>query len=864
MTEAGRTAAERRGRLKLFVSYAPGAGKTCAMLKQALRQKGQGTDVAAGVVDPHGHACTARLLAALERLAGPALAKDGEIDLDAVLARAPTLVLVDDLAHRNRAGSRHSHRSQDVAELLKAGMDVYATVNVQNIESLSDAVDAVTGAAVQEHIPDSVFDGADEVTFLDVEPAELIRRRGEALDGLSVVQLTALREMALRRCADRLDRAEPRPVGPGAGLAEEHILACLSSASSNARIIRTAARMAGAFHGDFTALYVRTPQAEKLSAQDQERLRRNMRLARHLGATLETVYGSDVAYQIAEFARLSGVSRIVLGRSAAGRRRLPGRLSLTDRLIAYAPSLDIHIIPDGAAQARYTPHGAPERRFSLTVADVLKCLLALLGATLLGFAFDRLGFGEATIIMAYLLAVLITSVVTSHMAYSMAAAAVSVVAFNLLFIAPRFTLAVYGKEYPVTFLIMFLTATLSGNLAARLKSHARESAQTAYRTKVLFDTDQLLARAGDRQAVVAAMAGQLVKLLGRDVVIYPAPEAEPQVFPSGQKPAADLLTEDEHTVAIWAMKNNKHAGATTDTFSKAQCLYLAIRVGERVYGAVGVAAQGAPLDPFEHSILLSILGECALALENLQNAAEKERAAVLAKNEQLRANMLRAISHDLRTPLTAISGNASNLLSNGADFDEDTRRQLYSDIYDDSLWLINVVENLLSVTRIEDGRMALRPSAELVEEIVTEALNHVGRGRTDHTITFHCADEWLMARADARLIVQVVVNIVDNALKYTPPGSHIAITAAREGKMVAISIADDGPGVPPEVGDRVFDMFFSGSNRAADSRRSLGLGLALCRSIITAHGGTISLSQNQPHGAVFRFTLPAEEVQWHE
>ncbi len=862
MTDAGRTAAERRGRLKLFVSYAPGAGKTCAMLRDALQQKGRGTDVAAGVVDPHGHACTARLLVALERLAGSALAKGGEMDLDAALARAPELVLVDDLAHRNAAGSRHSRRSQDVAELLKAGMDVYATVNVQHIESLSDAVAAVTGEAVRERIPDSVFDGADEVVFLDVEPAELIRRLGNA--GLAIGQLTALREMALRRCADRLDRAEPRPLGPGAGLAEEHILACLSSAPSNARIIRTAARMAGAFHGDFTALYVRTPHAEKLSAQDQERLRRNMRLARHLGANLETVYGDDVAYQIAEFARLSGVSRIVLGRSAAGRRRIPGRLSLTDRLIAYAPSLDIHIIPDGAAQARYTPHGAPEKRFSFTAADALKCLLALLGATLLGFAFDRLGFGEATIIMAYLLAVLVTSVVASHIAYSMAAAAVSVVAFNLLFIAPRFTLAAYGKEYPVTFLIMFLTACLSGNLAARLKSHARESAQTTYRTKVLFDTDQLLARAGDRQAVVAATAVQLVKLLGRDVVIYPAPDGEPQVFPAAQEPIADLLTEDERAVAVWAMRNNEHAGATTDTLSQAQCLYLAIRVGERVYGAVGVAARGAPLDPFEHSILLSILGECALALENLQNAAEKERAAVLAKNEQLRANMLRAISHDLRTPLTAISGNASNLLSNGADFDEDTRRQLYSDIYDDSLWLINVVENLLSVTRIEDGRMALRPSAELVEEIVTEALNHVGRGRTDHVITFTCKDEWLMARADARLIVQVVVNIVDNALKYTPSGSHIDITAAREDDKVAVTIADDGPGVPPEVGERVFDMFFSGSNRAADSRRSLGLGLALCRSIITAHGGIISLSQNQPHGAVFRFTLPAEEVQWHE
>lgn len=857
-------AEQARGRLKLFVSYAPGAGKTYAMLTAALRARARGVDVAAGRVEPNGRADTARLLAALERQCGPALEKDGELDLDAALARAPKLILVDDLAHRNAPGSRHSRRCQDVTELLKAGIDVYATLNVQQIESLSDAVAAVTGAAMRERVPDSVFDGADAVEFLDIEPSRLVRRLGGAPEGLVPWQLTALREIALRRCADRLDRAESRPPAPGAGLAEEHILACLSSAPSNARIIRTAARMAGAFHGDFTALYVRTPHDEKLSPQDQKRLEQNMRLARRLGANLETVYGDDVAYQIAEFARLSGVSRIVLGRSAAGHKRLLGRASLTDQLIAFAPSLDIHIIPDGAAQARYVPHSASAPRFTLTAADALKSLLTLLAATGLGFVFDRLGFGEATIIMAYLLGVLITSVVTTHKAYSMAAAAVSVVLFNLLFIAPRFMLAVYGKEYPVTFLIMFLTAFISGTLAIRLKNHARQSAQTAYRTKVLFDTDQLLGRAGNREAVVAATAGQLVKLLGRDVVMYPSPDAEPEVFAAGQAPSADLLAPHERDVAAWAMKNNEHAGATTDTFSQAQCLYLAIRVNDRVYGAVGVAVRGAPLEPFEHSILLSILGECALALENLQNAADKERAAVLAKNEQLRANMLRAISHDLRTPLTAISGNASNLLSNGEGFDEATRRQLYSDIYDDSMWLINVVENLLSVTRIEDGRMALRTSAELVEEIVSEALSHVGRGRADHTITYEGKEEWLMARADARLIVQVVVNIVDNALKYTPPGSHIAITAEREGDMVAVSIADDGPGVPPEVGERVFDMFYSGANRVADSRRSLGLGLALCRSIITAHGGTITLSENQPHGARFRFTLPAEEVQWHE
>lgn len=317
-------------------------------------------------------------------------------------------------------------------------------------------------------------------------------------------------------------------------------------------------------------------------------------------------------------------------------------------------------------------------------------------------------------------------------------------------------------------------------------------------------------------------------------------------------------------VAEWVQKNNKHAGATTETLSNAKCLYLSIRVNSRVYGVVGIYIGEEPLDSFEKSILLSILGECALSLENEKNAREKEEAAILAKNEQLRANLLRAISHDLRTPLTSISGNASNLLSNGNSFDETTKKQLYSDIYDDSMWLINLVENLLSVTRLDEGRLNLNITEDLVDDVISEALHHVNRKSVEHHISVHNKEEYLLAKMDAKLMVQVIINMVDNAIKYTPKGSNILIKTWKHGDKAVISIADDGDGIPDDMKERVFDMFYSGANNIADSRRSLGLGLSLCRSIVNAHGGKIEVSDNTPHGAVFTITLSAGEVKIHE
>ncbi len=365
-----------------------------------------------------------------------------------------------------------------------------------------------------------------------------------------------------------------------------------------------------------------------------------------------------------------------------------------------------------------------------------------------------------------------------------------------------------------------------------------------------------------------AMAGQLTKLLERDLVLYPSDGKEllqPEVYRAGNSEGRELTIDGEKAVADWVLRNNKRAGATTDTLGNARCLYLAIRAGSQVYGVVGIAiADGVSLDPFENSVLLSILGECALALESIRSAREKEDAAVLARNEQLRANLLRAISHDLRTPLTSIAGSAGNLLANYEKMDEADRVRTFTNIYDDSRWLINLVENLLAITRIEGGQVALNQSVELMEEVAAEALRHIDRRSTEYTIRTDSTQELLLARIDAKLIVQVLINLVDNAIKYTPAGSEIQVHMEKRGQWVQVSVADNGPGIPNEQKPRIFDMFYSGANKAADSRRSLGLGLALCKSIVTAHGGTISVADNQPHGSVFTFTLPAGEVELHE
>lgn len=645
----------------------------------------------------------------------------------------------------------------------------------------------------------------------------------------------------------------------------DHVLACLSTAPSNARIIRTAGRMAKAFDSRFTALFVETPDFALATEENKKRLEENRRLAQQLGANIETVYGDDIPYQIAEFARISGITRIVLGQSAVTRRHLFGKPTLTQLLLSYVPEVDIHIIPDKAADTTYHPKKARRHSNERILKNTLKSVLILLGATLLSLLFHEMGFTRPNIIMVYILGVLLTSIATSHQAYSLISSIASVFIFNYLFTEPRFSLSAYETGYPVTFIIMFLTAYITGTFAIQYKEQARQSAKIAHRTKILFDTDQLLSKAEGKEAILQTAGRQIGKLLGRSIVMFDHVDgrlSEPMLFTEGGEQPFDRGRELE--VARWVLRHNHAAGATTEKFPNAGYLYFAIRVNERVYGVIGIDAKAGALDASENGILLSILGEAALALENEKNAREKEAAAVLAESEQLRANLLRTISHDLRTPLTTISGNAANLLQNSESFDDETKRRIYADIYDDSIWLTDLVENLLYATRIEEGRMTLKTAPELVSEMFEEAMRYLRPKAKEYTVTARCEDDLLLVRADAKLIVQVIMNLVDNALKYTPAGTTVCISGGKRGDMAEIRVADTGKGIGDEEKERIFDKFYCGEHKIADNRRSLGLGLYLCKAIVEAHGGSICVEDNLPHGTVFRFTLPREEVTIRE
>ena len=650
---------------------------------------------------------------------------------------------------------------------------------------------------------------------------------------------------------------------------EEHVLVCLSSSPSNPRIVQAAARMAQALDADFTALYVRTSAADKLSDDDRERLRCNTLLAEQNGAAVSVVCGSDVPQQIAEFCRASGVTKLVMGRSGPPKRRFFQKPTLTDEIIAAAPELDIYIIPDAAVDAKYRLRR--ERSFPRllpTPRELLISLGMLAAATVLGNLFWYAHSTAANIITVYILGVLLTALFTKSYACSVLISLASVLVFNYFFTEPRMTLHAYEADYPLTFGVMLAASLITGWLANKLQAQAKQSSQAAFRTKVLLDTEQLLQKAGGEAEMVQRTAGQLQKLLERDVLFYPAEESglgAGRLFsPVSGEGEAPALAGAEREAADWVFEHGGRAGATTDRCAEADCLYLPLGNGDRRFGVVGVRIDGTPMDAFTDSILQSILGECALALENSRNLREKEQAAIQARNEQLRADLLRSISHDLRTPLTSISGYADTLMTSGDRLDAETRQQIFTDIYDDSVWLINLVENLLSITRMEGGQVELNLSPELVSEVIEEALRHTDRRGAARVIRVEQSDELLMARMDARLIIQVIINLVDNAIKYTPAGSHITIGAERQGEMAVIRISDDGPGIPDADKPHVFEMFYTGGSRIADSRRSLGLGLALCRSAVLAHGGEITVADNDPHGTVFSFTLPCDEVDYHE
>ncbi len=650
----------------------------------------------------------------------------------------------------------------------------------------------------------------------------------------------------------------------------EHILVCVSPSPSNPKVVAAAARMAEAFHARFTAVYVKPSNYDELPEEDKKRLQSNIRFAEQNGASVTTLIGDDVPIQVAEYARISETTKLVVGRSGMTRRHFWSKPPLTEQIILGAPELDVYIIPDSAVdleQQREKAHFSEKLR--PTLKDTLITLLFLAAATGIGLLLTRFGFSEANIITVFILFVLGISVVTVSPLYGVAGSLGSVLLFNWFFISPRFSFHTYETEYVVTFAVMLLSSLITGTLANQMKRSARQSAREAYRTKALLDTNQLLQNAEKPADVIQITARQIITLLNRDVVVYPRGEndqlgrGETHRALSGDSEAA-CADPNEREIAEWVFSNRQAAGFRMERYRDAKEQYLPICLNDYCYGLIAVRLNGTPLEPFENSIVMSILGECALALESQRNAKEKEQVSAMVRNEQLRSNILRSISHDIRTPLTSISGNASNLLHHHRQLDEETLRQTYFDIYDDAEWLIGLVENLLSVSRIENGRMELHLSTEIVSDVVEEALKHVDRNADQHHIEVQNTDDILLADMDPQLIMQVLINLINNAVKNTPPGSEIRIRSEREGDSAVISVVDDGPGIPDEIKPYIFDMFFTGKSEVADGRRGMGLGLALCKSIIEAHNGRISLFDNEPSGCRFVVSLPLKEVQIHE
>ena len=649
----------------------------------------------------------------------------------------------------------------------------------------------------------------------------------------------------------------------------ERILVCLSPSPSNKKVVAAAAKMAEAFHATLTAIYVKPTDYSSISEEDKQRLQSNMAFAERNGASVATVIGNDVSVQIAEYAHISGATKIVVGHSGAQRRYFWSKAPLTEQIILNAPDLDVYIIPDSAAdlkQQRERTHLADQMR--PTWKDSAICAALLIAALAVGLVFTRFGFSESNIITVFILGVLVISVVTVSPLYSLVGSLASVLLYNWFFIEPRFSFHTYEPEYAVTFAIMLTSALITGTLANKLKSNSRQAAREAFRTKVLFDTNQLLQSAESAQDVLRITANQTITLLDRDVVVYPLEEGGigGGIRFGAQQSGEDGGDPEEHEAEIvaWVFRNQQAAGYRLENFGDAKAQYHPICINAHCYGIVAVRLDGRSLETLEYSVFMSILGECALALESLQNAAEKERASVIARNEQLRANLLRSISHDIRTPLTSISGNASNLLSHYSQLDDETRRQIFSDIYDDSEWLIDLVENLLSISRIENGQMELHLSAEIMNDVVAESLKHIDKNAEQHHIIVENAKELLLVKMDHRLITQVLINLINNAIKNTQRGSEIRIRSAQAGKTVTVSVSDNGPGIPDGIKPHIFEMFYTGQNVIADGRRGLGLGLALCKSIVEAHGGTIVLTDNIPTGCCFTFSLPGEEVQINE
>ncbi|WP_239253593.1 sensor histidine kinase [Listeria ilorinensis] len=871
------------GKLKIYFGYAAGVGKTYAMLNDAREQAVSGRDVVIGYLEPHARPETLELAKGLETLSPKKILHKNiqllEFDLDEALARKPNLILVDELAHTNAEEMRNKKRYQDIEELLAAGIDVYTTVNVQHIESLNDIIASITQIVVQETIPDQFFDQADTVKLIDVDPDELLKRLAQGkiyqADRIGVAMknfftkdnLKLLREIALRKAADRISFENSQTSILTDKFASMKLLVCIGLAPSSSRLIRWGVRAAEAFHAPWTVLYVDDGDTEKILPEEKKALRENLELAERLGAEIVTLNGDDLSETIAEYAKQSGVTDIVVGKSRRKRSLMGLREEyLEDQIISEIHNIEIHIIPAEVTEQKAKPHRHHSFIRPITWHDTAKMIGLLILATLVSFGLSELGIGDQNVIMVYILSVLIISRITEGYLYGVLGSLLGVLLFNFFFTTPIYTFNTIQAGYPVTFAIMLIVALVTSALTVRIKKQAKQAVDKEHRTEVLYEINKQLLVTRNLTGIAELTSDYVVRLFNRSAVFYLADPLDGQtpVFKpvSDEVDADQLLTEDEQAVAHWVFKNKKRAGAGTDTLMGAAGHYMPVISQGQVLGVLGVYCpkEKGLLTQDNRLFLRMITSQVAIALERQKLSNEQRAILVEAEKEKMRGNLLRAISHDLRTPLTGILGASSAILENTKTMDDQTKAKLIRDIKNDSEWLIRMVENLLSITRINEGLVTVDRTEEIVEEVAAEAVSRIKQRFPDREIHVKVPDEPLFVPMDGTLIVQVLINLIENALRHGGERTKVWLEVERADGEAVFAVKDDGAGIPPDKLPHLFDGLAAGEEVRADRSRGLGIGLSICYSIVRAHQGRMAAyNHTDGRGATFWFALPLEK-----
>ncbi len=853
---------EGRGRLKVFLGAAPGVGKTYAML-EAARAAPPGT-VLVGVVETHGRADTAALVDGLEVLPP----KNGEMDLDGILARRPAVVLVDELAHTNAEGSRHPKRHQDVQDILAAGIDVWTTLNIQHLESLNDVVARITRVRVREKVPDAVLDAADEIELVDLPPAELIARLrdGKVYAPATAERalkhfftpghLTALREMALRRTAARVDmqlrdHMQAHAI-EGPWDAGERVLVCLGAGEGQDVLVRHGRRLAERLGAPWTALYVETPRDLRLAPSVRDAVAANLRLAERLGGAAVLHTAADVADEIIAYANTNNFTHIVLGHMP--RRWWQRRGSVARSVMDRAGAIAVQVVGARAGD------GAPARAAPVFTARPYLGAAAFVAAALAVALALAQGLAVTNIALVFLLAVLAAGA-TYGLGPGLVAVLLSVATYNFFFLPPLYTFTIADPENVVTLVAFAVAATLASQLAAAVRAQALVARTRARTAEALYGFSRKLAGIGTLDDLLWAACFQVAAMLGVRAVMLLPEDGRDALRLAASYPPDDALDDADRAAAHWAWKNNQPAGREADTLPGAARLFRPMATGRGVVAVLGIDREppgSVLLDPGQSRLLDALADQTAISIERIRLAEDVDRAKLAAETDRLRAALLTSISHDLRTPLATILGAASSLQDYAPHLDDAARTELLRAIREEAERMNRFIANLLDMTRLESGALAPARGAADLGELVGSALARAAGVLKHHKVRAEIAPDLPLTALDVVLFEQVLFNLLDNAAKYTPDGGMILVRAWHdvEAAMLHVEVIDEGPGIPADALERVFDKF--ARVQSADRQRpGTGLGLAVCRGFVEAMGGRIAArNRSDRAGAVFAVALP--------